>query len=315
MITRTAGIDLLSVGSWAIFDHFGQLAAYPREGQTIEVTSPLERLEVPLFGDCSANVAVVAAALGTHVGLAMGVGDDFVSSGYDAHLRALGIDLTAVEVHAGRRSGHNFLFSDASGEGFCLSHIGVAAEQDSWRVPEATLVRARALVVSERFGPYTLDALERAKARGALTAVNGMVATAGRQVSDFLRVTDLLFIARSELRDLLLQLGLEGPEGLLALGPQRLFVTHGQDGSETFGEDGCRDIPTVPAGRVIDATGAGDAYVAGTLSAWLRGLPPTAAAQVGATVASFVVEAWGAQGRLPTWSEMEARRDVPGTVN
>lgn len=313
MTDRDAGIDLLSVGSWAIFDHFGQLAAYPLEGQTIEVTSALERLEAPLFGDCSANVAAVAAALGTRAGLAMGVGDDFVSTGYEAHLRALGVDLTAVEVHEGARSGHNYLFSDPAGEGFCLSHLGVAAMQDGWRVPEATLARARAVVASERFGPYTLDALQRAKARGALTAVNGMVATAGAQAGGFLRVTDLLFIARSELRDLLRHLGLERPENLFDLGPQRLFVTHGQDGSETIGVDGRRSIPAVPARRVVDTTGAGDAYVAGTLSAWLRGLPPIAAAQVGATVASFVVEAWGAQGRLPTWSDMEARRSAPGT--
>ena len=301
-------LDLLSVGAWAIFDHLAQLEAYPREGQTVRITSPLEALETARFGDCSINVAAVAAALGLRSGLATVVGDDFAASGYQAHLQALRVDLGAVEVRAGERSGHNYLYFDERGDGFCLSHLGVAADQTEWRVPRAALEGARAVVVSEMFGPYTLDALQRARARGAHTAINGMVATAGEATADFLACADWLFISASELRDLLERLGLQHPRELLDLGPTRLFVTGGREGSETWSESGYERVPAVTADSVVDATGAGDAYAAGTLAGLLRGLSPSDAARVGAATASIVVEAWGAQGALPSWDAMQARR-------
>jgi nucleoside kinase len=307
-VTAPRDLDVLSVGSWAIFDHLARLAAYPLEGQTIRITSDMEPLLEPCFGDCSANVAAVAAALGARTGLAMVVGGDFVDSGYADHLSALGVDLAAVEVRPGATSGHNFLYSDDAGDGFCLSHLGVAADQRDWRVPAEHVARARSVVVSEMFGPYTLGAIRAARRGGAMTVVNGMIGTAGDAVAEFLRHTDVLFIAASELRDLLATLGLREPAALLDHGPRRLFVTHGRRGSETWGEDGRTPIDAVAADRVVDTTGAGDAFAAGTLTALLRGMEPAEAGAVGATTASFIVEAWGAQTHLPTWADMSRRR-------
>lgn len=301
-------LDLVSVGAWAIFDHLAQLAAYPLAGQTVRITSSHEALEATHYGDCSANVAAVAAALGVRTGLAMVVGDDFVTSGYHAHLQELGVDLAAVEVRPGERSGHNYLYFDESGDGFCLSHLGLATDQHDWRAPDGTVERARAVVVSEMFSPYTLDALQRARARGALTAINGMVATAGEAATAFLEYADLLFISAGELRDLLGLLALRSPRDLLGFGPRRLFVTRGREGSETWDRRSFQRIPAVAADRVVDATGAGDAYTAGTLAALLRGRTPIDAARAGAAAASYVVEGWGAQAHLPTWEVVDARQ-------
>lgn len=308
-MTHAFDIDLLSAGSWAIFDHLAQLERYPLEGQTLRITSDLDPLLNPRYGDCSANVAAVAARLGLRTGLAMVVGDDFITSGYADHLMALGVDLGGVEVREGESSGHNYLFFDADAKGFCLSHLGIARQQEGWRVPLAQVDRARAVVVSEMFSPYTLGLLDAARQRGRLTAINGMVASAGVAAVEFLRSADILFIAASELRDLLMHLGLERPEALLGLGLERMFVTHGSRGSVTWGADGLHAVPAVAVERVIDTTGAGDAFVAGTLAGLLKGMPADEAASVGAASASFVIEAWGAQTRLPSWDEMMARRE------
>ena len=47
-------------------------------------------------------------------------------------------------------------------------------------------------------------------------------------------------------------------------------------------------IPAYPV-NAVDTTGAGDAFVAGILAAWYRGLPWSTAAQLGALVASAAV--------------------------
>lgn len=306
-----AELDLLSVGAWACFDHFAHLEAFPEDGKTIRATSPLTVLEQDHFGDCSINVAAVAASLGARVGLATLVGDDFVTSGYWKHLETLSVNLSAVEVREGRPSGHNYLFSDATGRAVCISHLGVASDQAAWRVPAGIAESARCLVANEMFGPATLDAMQRSHTAGRLTAINGMVATAGEHTPAFLAATRLLFIAERELDDLVDLLGMNGPESIRAFGPEAIIVTRGSAGSDVWTHAGRTTVPIIAADVVVDTTGAGDAFVAGTLTAYLNGLDIADAARMGAAAASFVVEAWGAQSRLPSWQETRRRAGIP----
>jgi adenosine kinase len=51
--------------------------------------------------------------------------------------------------------------------------------------------------------------------------------------------------------------------------------------------------PSVPVRKVVDPTGAGDAFRGGVLKAVTMSLPWDIACQMGATVASFSVEHYG----------------------
>ena len=66
-------------------------------------------------------------------------------------------------------------------------------------------------------------------------------------------------------------------------------VTDGARGAlvEVVGE-GQQFIPADPV-KVVDTTGAGDAFIAGVLAAWYRGLPWWTAAQIGALVAATAI--------------------------
>ncbi len=295
-------LDLYSIGSWTIFDHLLRMERLPQEGETLPLSMPIEEMEKVHFGDCSANIAAVAAKLGCRTGLGMVVGDDFVASGYAAHLEALGVDLAGTALIPGARSGHSFNFFDAQNRGFCVSHLGVAEHQDEWQAPLAEIGRARALVVSEAFSPYTLVAIEHAKAAGLTTAINGMVATAGDKAGRFLAACDLLFLSRGESAALMASLGCASPAGILAHGPRLVVVTGGDTGSRWFTAEGETHVPAVTAARFVDSTGAGDSFVAASLAAWLKGWPIPVVGGFAAAVASFVVEAWGCQTNLPSFT-------------
>lgn len=302
-----SGLELFSIGSWSIFDHLLRMKRLPAEGETVPLDMPIEEMERLHFGDCSANIAAVAARLGLRTGLGMVVGDDFETSGYRAHLQALGVDLAGVEIRPGARSGHSFNFFDADNRSFCVSHLGVAEKQDDWRIPEAAIAQAKALVVSEMFSAYTLGAIEAARSTGRLTAINGMVASAGQSASRFLAAADILILSRGEAADLVKRLALGAAGDLLDLGPSLVVVTEGSDGSRWHRREGETRLPAVKTESFVDSTGAGDSFAASVMCGLIRGWPIEQTGKFAATVASFVIEAWGCQTNLPDMNKVAER--------
>lgn len=301
-------LDLLSVGSWTIFDYILRAAHYPDEGETVPLDMPSKLIHTKFFGDCSANLAAAAASLGVRTGLGMVVGDDFNTSGYRAHLLELGVDLSGVDVRAGEDSGYSYNVSDARGRSVCYSHLGIATDQDNWIPPYPQIERSRAVVVSEKFCSYTLDTIRYARDLGKITAINGMVGTANELAPEFLAHADYLFISQSEAQALMRLLDLSSLRDLLSTGPKMIVMTCGTEGSHwiTGGEDFFCDA--VPATVVQDPTGAGDSFAGASIAMLLRGHDPREAAQFASAMASFVVEKWGCQTNLVGLERIDQRR-------
>jgi sugar/nucleoside kinase (ribokinase family) len=85
-----------------------------------------------------------------------------------------------------------------------------------------------------------------------------------------------------------------------------VLITRGLRGSILFFEDDFYYLPIYRPKKVIDPTGAGDAYIGGFLSEYLRCKDALWSASVGAAAASFVVEAIG-PGRFGEMHEVYER--------
>ncbi|MGB3211160.1 MAG: carbohydrate kinase family protein [Desulforhopalus sp.] len=81
---------------------------------------------------------------------------------------------------------------------------------------------------------------------------------------------------------------------LLAL-PEATIITLGEAGSELYNGSSTLTIPSFEAARVIDPTGAGDAYRGGLLSGLVNGDDLEKSAIQGSVCASFAVECNGTQ--------------------
>ena len=106
---------------------------------------------------------------------------------------------------------------------------------------------------------------------------------------------DLFLPSRAEAR---LLFGHDDPEAaarsFVATGPRAVVIKLGPEGSIVCGPDrAAQHVPAAPA-RVVDPTGAGDAYCGGFLAAYCSRPDAVDAAYHGAVSASFAVERRGA---------------------
>lgn len=86
-----------------------------------------------------------------------------------------------------------------------------------------------------------------------------------------------------------------------------LIVTLGAEGSRILTKNGEERTAAVLADKVIDPTGAGDAYRGGFLAGYVRSLPLITCARLGSAVAAYAVECYGSQNHRFTLPELKAR--------
>ncbi len=88
---------------------------------------------------------------------------------------------------------------------------------------------------------------------------------------------------------------------------ETIIVTKGESGSVIITQSSETDIPVVKANRVLDPTGAGDAYRGGLISGLVRGMDIKESAIMGSVCASFAVECYGTQEYSFTMDEFQKR--------
>lgn len=130
--------------------------------------------------------------------------------------------------------------------------------------------------------------------------------------SDLLRVikvAKLLILNRQEALDLTgLSKFVEIKKLLLVLksyGPEVIVITDGKNGAYTSDNDNQLGIKIFPAHKVVDPTGAGDAYSTGFLASYLQDGDISQALRWGIINSSRVIEQYGAQTNLQTRSQIE----------
>lgn len=267
-------------------------------------------------GGAAANTAAWLAATGTPVTLAAAVGADTAGDARLAELTAAGVRLAVrrcpdaptgtvvVLAHSGERT---MLFD--RGANLRLEPSDVEAAVTSSGAGHLHLSGYTLLHEGSR--PAGLHALAAARARNATTSVDAASAAPLRRAPGFLdwvRDTDVLFANDDEARVLVYPDGGPAASGepdlamagdlaaaLAAAGPRAAVVKIGSRGAVWAARDG--SVVTVPAEptRAVDPTGAGDAFAAGFLAAWLSGGGPEAALRAGGHLGARAVAAVGAR--------------------
>lgn len=270
------------------------------------------------------NAAAAAAAAGARTGLLARIADDELGDVIEERLLALGIDTTLVRrvngqqgaylVHADPLGGREFVYLRRGSAGSTLSPQDVA--EAGLEAAGAVLTtgitaalsesaRAAVLEVAHRASRLVYDPNFRPRLTTAEAAAGVLRAVAPR--------AQVVTPAAPGETSLLLDVDdpHEAARIVRGMGAQAAVVTRGADGVVVADAAGLRELPAVPAPRLVDQTGAGDS-LAGTLTARLvLGDTLDEAVRLGTAAASLVLGGRGGTGLVPS---LAAIRDHLGAI-
>ena len=247
-------------------------------------------------GGAGANTAAWLAHLGAEVTLVGRVGADAAGSAAVAELAAAGV-LPAVTVDRGAATCTVVVLLE-DGDRTMLSDRGAAAHLQPADLPALDgadhLHLSGYMLLDPTSRPAGLTALAAARAAGMSTSVDPQAAPAlTAEFREWVRGVDLLLPNADELD----ALGGSAID-LITTGTARaVAVTDGSRGARWIDDAGRWHAPAQPV-DVVDPTGAGDAFDAGLLVAWLGGADPGESLRAGCVAGAAAVRHNGA--RPPT---------------
>ncbi len=272
------------------------------------------------------NVVYSAAGARTwlpEVGIIARLGTDYP----EADLRALGErGFTLAVRRVDRPNMHTWGLYEESGRHQFVNHIGSSGHDEMSIRPEEIDERhrnAEAYHVASMPTDLQLGLVRALKRSSTLVSLDPHVDYVRRgdaALATILGMVDCFLPSREEAE---LAYGADRPEeaarSFAAAGPRAVAIKLAAEGSLVFDRGAQRlvHVPAIPV-KVVDVTGAGDAYCGGFLAGMLLTGDPVEAALFATVSASYVVESSGALGvgiaaRDEARSRLEALRGAVST--
>ena len=297
-VTGSVAFDTIMVFPGRFSDHI-----LPGKTHLINVSFLVESLE-RRRGGTAANIAYTLALLGERPLLAAAVGNDFDS--YGEALASAGVDVDAALLCDDVPTAAAYITTDLADNQITAFHPGAMSRAG------AIDLRAYSDVDTVVIAPDAPDAMA-AHTRQAVETGARLVFAPAQQLpalpdDALLAGLDAAWLIAGNDYEIELMRNRtgRGVDELRAKGAI-VAVTLGGEGSLVHTPDGVERIPVATVDRVVDPTGAGDAYIAGLLAGLRRRLPARVAGRMGALAAAYVVERSGPQTHDYTREEFATR--------
>ncbi len=269
---------------------------------------------VSMVAGNGANVAVGLSRLGLRVGIYTHVGnldDERFDDRIKLKLKQEKVDLRYISETDSLPSNHNIVLTFKN-ERTILTH------HQPWKYELPDLDQVRYIYLTS-LSPSVSDSalyeqlvtyLERTGTKLVFQPGTFQIKLGAKKQARLLSLCDLLILNKEESKMLLNKedSGKADMNELLKklhdLGPKRVIITDGKNGSFSFDGDEMFELDLFPA-KLVEMTGAGDAYACGVTAALLKGNSLSQAMRWGTANSAGVVEEVGPQKGLLHKTKME----------
>jgi ribokinase len=258
-------------------------------------------------GGKGSNQAIAAARAGGKVALVTRIGRDTFGAMAEAAWAADGIDTRGIQHDDTAPTGAAFIFvSTDTGNNAIIVESGAAAGLSPADVTAAADLIGKARVFLTQFEQpvdTAMAGLRLARERGVITILNPAPALAVDDAiygyCDYVtpnetEATTLTGIPVESEAD-----ALRAAQDLVRRGARNALITLGEKGALLHGADGTHMIPAFAVPKVVDTTGAGDAFNGGFATALAEGRSPVEAVRFGCATAGLSVQQPGTAPSMP----------------
>lgn len=256
------------------------------------------------FGGCAGNIAYNLKLLEGDPLIMATIGQD--GGTYLDRLEQLGISRRCVRVIDDAYTAQAFITTDADSNQITAFHPGAMTFSHRNRVADAGAVKIAIVGPDGRDGmqQHARDCAERG-IPFIFDPGQGMPMFNGPELEHFIELATYVAVNDYEAELLTGRTGLSLAQ--IAQRVSALIVTRGEQGAEIFTEGTRIDIPCVPAERVVDPTGCGDAFRAGLLYGLTNGMDWATTGRLASLMGAIKIAWQGGQSHAPTRAEIEER--------
>jgi ribokinase len=263
-------------------------------------------------GGKGSNQSIAAARAGGDVALITRVGRDPFGDIARKTWAADGVDVSAVIEDLDSPTGAAFIFvSTETGNNAIIVESGAAGKLSPEDVRGAEHVIAGAKVFMTQFEqpiPTAIEGLKLARKHGVTTILNpapalkvddsiyGLCDYVTPNETEAATLTGMPVTNEAE--------ALAAAKELVRRGARNALITMGENGALLHGADGTHKVPTFKVAKVVDTTGAGDAFGGGFAVALSEGMSPAEAVRFGCATAAFSVQGQGTAPSMPTRAQI-----------
>ncbi|MGB9756508.1 MAG: carbohydrate kinase family protein [Candidatus Bathyarchaeales archaeon] len=270
---------------------------------------PDKQVPYVILGGSAAYVSLTARRLKVETSVFSKVGGDFPEA-YLWWLREEGIDVSGVTRVKDAQTTRFELKYDY---GFLNRTLRLKSKAPSLTFEDLPKsLKSKAVHIAPIAGEITYEVAEKLRSNAEVLSIDpqGLVRNFDTEgyvtYSPLLdkRILELVNIYKSSLEEIKAATGLSDLNSAVKAvhdyGVETVIVTLGDRGALLSVEGTKYAIPAYPCEKIVDPTGAGDAFIGGFLAEYVRGEDSLWCAYVGSAAASFAVEAVG-----PTFMEGE----------
>lgn len=265
-------------------------------------------------GGKGSNQAIAAARAGGDARMITRIGRDTFGEMAQKAWAADGIDTSAVAIDDALPTGAAFIFvSTETGNNAIIVESGAAAKLSPADVAAAEPVIAGAKVLVTQFEQpieTAIAGLSLARKHGVITILNPAPALpvddAIYALCDYVTPNETEAATLTGLTVETEADALAAAKEFVRRGAKNALITLGEKGALLHGEAGTHMVPAFKVEKVVETTGAGDAFNGGFAVALAEGKSPVEAIRFGCATAGLSVQKPGTAPSMPTRAEIEA---------
>ena len=260
------------------------------------------------------NQAIAAARAGGDARIITRIGRDTFGEMAQKAWAADGIDTTSVVIDERLPTGAAFIFvSTETGNNAIIVESGAAAKLSPADVAAAERTIATSKVLMTQFEQpveTAIAGLTLARKHGVITILNPApavpVADAIYVLCDYVTPNETEAATLTGIKVESEADALAAAKDFLRRGAKNALITLGEKGALLHGAVGTFMVPAFKVPKVVDTTGAGDAFNGGFAVALAEGKSPAEAVRFGCATAGLSVQKPGTAPSMPSRAEIEA---------